>query len=698
MLEPGDVLLDEEDAFITISERAKIITEEDLSGLKNFEDGMFTFEESDMSASYEVGDIIMLDEADSIQFIVRVESVEQIGNEILIKTASASVFEAFESSYIPISLGNEIEYRTMKCTPPDLKIPGTNCPVTACVTYDISKENPMSISTTKENIFVSINSDFIFNVSMEVDCNQQLNISTEIDLSKYIIKGLVKGAIKKGLKKSIKLKGLPDKYKDKIINKIADAIDVTIGLRLHKFKINGELDLKFTTGVVGKLDLDVTFKKDLDGIFSGDTVEDGDNKSTYVPTKPNLEGPIKIDCNAFIDLRSWGGLVLKIPEISWGPVTFIEELILINARAGSGYKILAKKTQVNNEIHLKPTILYYHHITNESDISFLKLPPKEFNFFQPRTWQGIRLCDGISVIKENTTTNTNLTLSNINIHVNGPANSKFNIFLDKNLNQSIGSFDYGVEHNIPISVDQQIFFYRVKDKNETIGNCCELDFPIFNFPLGDDEEENDPTCIQRVNDRSNKFYYCTIKICENNNSLTNCKTWIRRNLRYDGSDVSAPYASGNDNAKRLGRLYSWNEINDVAICPENYRVANKADFEHLFNAIRNNNNDNSLDFEDFHEYLNAANSWPIGSTGNGGEIYSKYFELFPNGYYSTWDFEYQDFPNVSYLWTTDPYVKNEQESTESVLVLRSDGNGVSFVPFVKDAFRLGVRCVCETGC
>lgn len=85
-----------------------------------------------------------------------------------------------------------------------------------------------------------------------------------------------------------------------------------------------------------------------------------------------------------------------------------------------------------------------------------------------------------------------------------------------------------------------------------------------------------------------------------------------------------------------------------------------------------------------------------GGNVDGEDVYSKFFELFPNGYYSIRDQQFQEVCSSANLWTPDNY----QNSTKSAVSINVEANSseVNFRPVVKDAFRLGVRCVCESGC
>ena len=266
---------------------------------------------------------------------------------------------------------------------------------------------------------------------------------------------------------------------------------------------------------------------------------------------------------------------------------------------------------------------------------------------------------------------------------------------DENGNDKI--FTYNQTEEITIDSDVQEIFLI-----DNLVTECVTGIPITN--ICDDAEEpgsgqvDIPACMNKKIDSRDNNEYCKVKICEEG-SNTNCLTWLRRNLRYNGGGggptVDAPYMLNDSKRWKTGRLYSYAEVMSGNLCPSGYRVASKEDFESLITAIENKNTTYSGNPT---KYITANYAWPSSSKGNGGQRYSRWLEVFPNGYYSIWDNQFQDAGKSANLWTTSPYIQNGQESTESVYAVAIKNGDFEFIPFVKEAFRLGVRCVCETGC
>ncbi len=273
--------------------------------------------------------------------------------------------------------------------------------------------------------------------------------------------------------------------------------------------------------------------------------------------------------------------------------------------------------------------------------------------------------------------------------VAGNGSQSYKLFVD---NAEYGDYLYSTNYTVDIPQGRK----RIRIEDAIYNECLDIKTVEFICKNGSPEPPNggggisseNPTCTYKKIDPRDNQEYCTVLVCNDND----CKTWLRRNLRYNTN--SSPYPENSDSKWRLGRLYSYEEVVNGNICPSGYRVATISDYHHLLDAIRSkyslSENDTNLA-----KYIKASYAWD-GSAGNGGDFYSKYFELFPNGYYSIWDKKYQEIGQSANLWTTDPY-EGSNHSVYSINV-ESLGDEVYFVPVVKDAFRLGVRCVCDQDC
>lgn len=200
-----------------------------------------------------------------------------------------------------------------------------------------------------------------------------------------------------------------------------------------------------------------------------------------------------------------------------------------------------------------------------------------------------------------------------------------------------------------------------------------------------DDEGNVPStlCNDNVVDSDGQVY-CYLNVCNNGD----CRRWLRRNARK--SIEGSLYVNGDSAGWKMGQLYSWDEVNSGSLCPSGYRVANIDDYNHLLETLDAKASSNHAD------HLKSNYAWAGGGNGDGAEVYSKFFELFPNGYYSIWDKKYQEVGSSANLWTTNNY-QNSEVSAVSINV-EANSSEINFRPVVKDAFRLGVRCVCETNC
>jgi uncharacterized protein (TIGR02145 family) len=258
-------------------------------------------------------------------------------------------------------------------------------------------------------------------------------------------------------------------------------------------------------------------------------------------------------------------------------------------------------------------------------------------------------------------------------------------------NVSYGLYKYSTNYNLIIPEGIHV----VKIEDVTDKNCVNYIF-IEAYCNGgvlettSDTGEENTTCNNQITDSRDGQKYCYVTVCK---QPGDCRKWLRRNLRFNTG--SSPFVNNDPSRWRLGRLYSWSEVVSGNLCPSGYRVATADDYHHLFEAIEQKHNlSNTL--TGYARYLKASYAWYGSGNGDGGVFYSRFFELFPNGYLSIWDNKFQEVGLSNNLWTSTEYPESEHSAFSINAEYNTDD--VLFVPVVKNAFRLGVRCVCESGC
>lgn len=156
--------------------------------------------------------------------------------------------------------------------------------------------------------------------------------------------------------------------------------------------------------------------------------------------------------------------------------------------------------------------------------------------------------------------------------------------------------------------------------------------------------------------------------------------WINTNLKYKTQDSDC-LNDKESNCLSLGRLYSWEEAQDV--CPTNWKMPNEQDFKNLFQLIASNKStQRTFLFPYTWENFNKMNPAKIRIQQNGSKHKKKYSD---HNSFNLW--LRSDDTKVAYY--INGYSNKKISKTELIIQLHDQESK----KLIQSKKKLGVRCV-----